>query len=84
MTARVLDITLIIWTARTGVISSRTTPGRLRRHHAHRHHSGLGYASFHHRSAKFVGCRGKTGVPHFLHGIGSVSVAVQNRIKDLT
>ena len=27
---------------------------------------------------------GETGAPIFLHGIGSVSVAVQNRIKDLT
>jgi hypothetical protein len=57
MTARVLDITLIIWTVRTDVISSRTTLGKPRHRHVHRHHSEPGDAGFHHGSVKFVGCR---------------------------
>lgn len=79
MTARVLDITLIIWTARTGVISSRTTPGRPRGII-----QGLVVRVSIIEARNLLVAGGRLVSPIFLYGIGSVSVAVQNRIKGLT
>jgi len=66
MSARVLDITLIIWTARTGIIQ------------------GLVMRVSIMEARNLLVAGGRLVSPIFLHGIGSVSVAVQNRIKDLT